>query len=240
MVDPGTATLAVGGFSALTNMIGGKEAKRQGDKALEMQAEQAAWVRSLFNERKGDIARVQSWAENEGLLDPKTMFEKMDSATAHSRAIDTKNLVAALFKQGGYRAGETAAEKILGNAEVAHANQRDKDYLAMAVDAFGRRLTLATAPTETGLVGQAVAAGNTYSTNLMNQANTQRAGAYGAVGGLADAWAKYDAWRQAQKQAQANIQPQSTQTSQAANIFGGGGGDLINAPGGNFGGGAFA
>ena len=66
MVDPGTATLAVGGFSALTNMIGGKEAKRQGDKALEMQAEQAAWVRSLFNERKGDIARVQCVGQDGG------------------------------------------------------------------------------------------------------------------------------------------------------------------------------
>lgn len=196
----------IGGIGTLGGLMGGKDAKRQGDKALSQSADQAAWVKSLYNDRKQQIEAVKAWADEQGLLSPQAMWDKTDSATAASRARDSKNLVANLFKTGGYKHGETAAENILANAELAHASQRDQQYLSMAIDSFGRRLTLAAAPSDTSLIGQSVQAGQHQSDMLLQNSQANRAGAYGALGGLGDAWAKWEAYNQTRKQAQSTVE----------------------------------
>jgi len=211
----------VGGL--LGGLIGKKGADRQAKAAEGIAANQLDWVKNLFGQRKGDIEAVQKWAGEQGLLDPKAMFDRMDSATADSRARDTKNLVAALFKQGGYRPGETAAERVLGNSEVAHAKARDQEYLSMSVDAFGRRLALAGAPYETGLIGGVLNAGTNLSNIAAQRADRAQSAASGAISGLAGAWSNYEAWRQAQK---------VENTNQTSNVLTGG----SNGPGDTSGG----
>lgn len=218
LAAPSAIGTAISGIGVLGGLMGGKDAKRQGDKALDQSAQQAEWVRSLYNDRSKQIEAVKQWADEQGLLSPQAMWDKTDSATASSRARDTRNLVAGLFKTGGYRPGETAAENILANAELAHASQRDQQYLSMAIDSFGRRLTLATAPTETGLVGQAVNAGQNQSALMLNNAERNKAGAYGALGGLGDAWAKWEAYNQTRKSAQDNVHPVTDRVSDMGDI----------------------
>lgn len=197
----------IGGIGTLGGLIGGKNASRQAGKALDIQADQAAWTRSLFNSRKDQIAAVQKWADEQGLLSPQAMWDRTDAATAPQRARDSKNLAINLFKFGGYKKGETAAENILANAELGHANARDQQYLSMAIDSFGRRLTLATAPTETGLVGQAVQAGQAQSQAMLQKASMDQQNAYGALGNLGKAWSQWEAYNQTRKQAQDSSQP---------------------------------
>lgn len=214
-MDPGTVAAVGAGANAILGLAGGKESKRQANKALDAQKEQFDWVKSLFERRKGDIANVSKWASEQGLDSPDAMFARIDKATATQRSRDVKNLVNALFKQGGFREGETAAMNVLARSEAAHAEQRDKDYLSMAVDAFGRRLTLATAPYDTSLVGQTVAAGSQAAAAQADQANRTYASTMGSLGGLADAWSKYEAYRSAKpNDAQNRMQPVSTVTSQ--------------------------
>jgi len=195
----GAAGAAVGGIGAL---MGGKAAQKSADNATKAQQDQAAWVKALFGEQKDAISKVGKWAGEQGLLDPKAMFDKIDTATADSRARDTKNLVNSLFKQGGYRPGETAAEGVLGRAALAQGTQRDQQYLSMAVDAFNRRLTLAGAPYNNGLIGTAVQAGTAANAMQADQARNNQSNALGAVGGLASSWARYQAFMDAQKTGQ--------------------------------------
>lgn len=217
------AAIGAGGL-VLSNLIGGKNAKRAQDKALDAQTAQFDWVKSIFGERKDAIANVSKWAEEQGLTSPDAMFARMDKATAASRARDSKNLVNALFRQGGYHEGETAAENVLALAEKAHAEDRDKAYLGYAIDSFGRRLALATAPYETGLVGQTLQAGQVASTNAFNAAANERGAAGQAIGDLAGAWSRYEAYKEAQRQAQANVQPVTGPVGQLGSDASGGGG----------------
>lgn len=198
------ATIAAigAGVGGIGSIMSGKAAQRAAKDASDAQQAQMEWVKKLFGERKSDIASVTKWAGEAGLLDPKALFERMDNATADSRARDTKNLVNSLFKQGGYRPGETAAEGVLGRAALAQGTQRDQQYLSMAVDAFGRRLALAGAPYETGLIGQTLQAGAQANQMRADQANQQGANAFSAVGGLASSWARYQSFLDAQKTGQ--------------------------------------